>query len=283
MSPTSELPLYVAAGGGGDVLGALMVAIGEGRAPESLHIATFAWERKRFDPRLGPRAVDDFRDLRAPADDVWQVTPASRLRSGRSFLPALVSAARCNLYLLDPTRGVCGLRRQLAALGDYLGAEITVLVDVGGDILAEGGESGLRSPTADAMALAAAYGTSRPSSVLVLGLGLDGELTRAQWRAACGSAADARREPEPVTSLQASAADFIRPLLDWHPSEVAGLACPPPWATVATPRCAPTGCRSGSIVTPLVCTLSSTHGSWRATASPRLSATPAAWRRSRQR
>jgi hypothetical protein len=225
MSPTSELPLYVAAGGGGDVLGALMVAIGEGRAPESLHIATFAWERKRFDPRLGPRAVDDFRDLRAPADDVWQVTPASRLRSGRSFLPALVSAARCNLYLLDPTRGVCGLRRQLAALGDYLGAEITVLVDVGGDILAEGGESGLRSPTADAMALAAAYGTSRPSSVLVLGLGLDGELTRAQWRAACGSAADARREPEPVTSLQASAADFIRPLLDWHPSEVAGLAC----------------------------------------------------------
>ncbi|MGO8906830.1 MAG: DUF1152 domain-containing protein [Solirubrobacteraceae bacterium] len=218
-------PLYVAAGGGGDALGALMVALTEGGEPASIHVATFAWERKRFDPQIGPRAVSDFRNLLAPSAGVSEVGGESRLRRGRSFLPDLVRAAGCHVYLLDPTQGVRGLRAQLVALGDYLGSSDTFVIDVGGDILARGKEIGLRSPTADAMALAAADGTGASTWIVALGLGLDGELTRSQWREACRASARTQQIPEPARHLAPSAATFVRPLLTWHPSEVAGLAC----------------------------------------------------------
>jgi hypothetical protein len=218
-------PLYVAAGGGGDVLGALMVALSEGADPRGTHIATFAWERKRFDPRPGPRAAEDFVNLLAPSSGVRQMAQDSRLRRGRSFLPDLVREAGCQIYLLDPTHGVDGLRRQLVSLGDYLGASETLVVDVGGDILARGGEPGLRSPTADAMALAAAGETGRRAWIIALGLGLDGELTRRQWRAACRAGALHEETDIEPARLEADAAAYVRRLLSWHPSEVAGLAC----------------------------------------------------------
>jgi hypothetical protein len=219
------LPLYVAAGGGGDVLGVLLFALSEGRDPSSMHIATFAWERKRFDPQLGPRSAEDFRNLSTPTIDVRQVLGDSRLRRGRSFLPDLVRAARCHVYLLDPAEGVRGLRRQLASLSGYLNSSETLVVDVGGDILARGKEPGLRSPTADAMALAAASQTGTSTWVIALGLGLDGELTRAQWQAACRAGALQRVAPAEVEHLDADAASFVQTFLTWHPSEVAGLAC----------------------------------------------------------
>jgi hypothetical protein len=65
---TDGPPLYVAAGGGGDVLGALLLALSEGSDPSSMHIATFAWERKRFDPRPGPRTAEDFMNLLVPTN-----------------------------------------------------------------------------------------------------------------------------------------------------------------------------------------------------------------------
>lgn len=221
----AERPLYVAAGGGGDALGALMVALGDGLAPERTHIATFAWERIRFDPRPGPRAPADFDGLESVCPDVWRLASASRLRRGRSFLPDLVRATGCNLYLLDPSSGVRGLREQLTALSGHIGSEITMVVDVGGDILARGREDGLRSPTADAMALAAAAQTGLRMSVIAFGLGLDGELTRRQWRAACRSGARSQAGPVPERTLNAAAARLVRRWLAWHPSEVTGLAC----------------------------------------------------------
>jgi hypothetical protein len=202
-----------------------MVALSGGAVPGSIHIATFAWERKRFDPQLGPRAAGDFRDLISPSAGVREVGGHSRLRQGRSFLPDLVREAGCHVYLLDPTDGVHGLRRQLIALGQYLGSRETFVVDVGGDILARGEEIGLRSPTADAMALAAADETGATTWIIAVGLGLDGELTRSQWREACRAGAKSRGAPERPRYLAESAATFVRPLLTWHPSEVAGLAC----------------------------------------------------------
>ncbi|MGA9875377.1 MAG: DUF1152 domain-containing protein [Solirubrobacteraceae bacterium] len=215
-------PLYVAAGGGGDVLGALMVALTAGSMPASTHIATFAWERKRFDPQPGPRGARDFVNLHARQEGVHEVDGQTRLRAGRSFLPDLARETGCKIYLLDPTDGVVGLRRQLGALADYLDASETLVVDVGGDILARGKEPGLRSPTADAMALAASGEVGRDTWILTLGLGLDGELSRAQWQAACRAGAQAT---ETELYLGPEAAGFVRELLDWHPSEVAGLAC----------------------------------------------------------
>jgi hypothetical protein len=50
------------------------------------------------------------------------------------------------------------------------------LVDVGGDVVADGGEPGLKSPMADCLALAACAALPLPADVAVLGAGLDGEL-----------------------------------------------------------------------------------------------------------
>lgn len=207
------------------MLGALMVALGEGAAPESVHIATFAWERTRFDPQPGPRTAADFCELGQPAPGVWQIGTDSRLRRGHSFLPTVVRETGCQLYLLDPSSGVVGLRNQLSALACHVASEATLLVDVGGDILAKGGERGLRSPTADAMALAATEGIGQAVAVLALGMGLDGELTRKQWREAWRSGLRAHAATERPQELDRAAAVFVRKLLGWHPSEVAGLAC----------------------------------------------------------
>jgi hypothetical protein len=223
----TEVPdsLYVAAGGGGDVLGAAMVAATRGIPLEKLHVATFAWERKRYDPSLGPRGAANFYGLEAPAPGVWQFSSRTRLRRGRSFLPSLVHAVGCNVYLLDPHAGTHGLRRQLDALVRHLASPGITLVDVGGDILARGKEPGLRSPTADAMALAATVATGHCRAALAVGLGLDGELTDSEWRSACRNARNAGARLERPQRLDAAVARALQPSFDWHPSEVAGLAC----------------------------------------------------------
>ncbi len=60
-----------------------------------------------------------------------------------------------------------------------LGADLLIGVDVGGDSLASGNESGLRSPLADAMMLAAVseLASECPCCWGVLGYGSDGELS----------------------------------------------------------------------------------------------------------
>ena len=63
-----------------------------------------------------------------------------------------------------------------------LGCDLLVCVDVGGDVLARGGEPGLASPLCDAVMVAAALriaGRVKPL-LAVIGPGCDGELTAAE-------------------------------------------------------------------------------------------------------
>lgn len=217
--------LYVAAGGGGDVLGAVMVALSRGARLSDLSIASYAWERKRFDPAVGPRGPSDFDGLERVGPDVWRITPETRLRRGRSFLPALAARLGCSLYLLDPEAGVGGLSRQMDSIAQRVGARKLGLVDVGGDILARGREPGLRSPMADSMALAAAHVSGLASRVLAVGIGLDGELTATEAGAAKGVATRQQARADPVVRVTPASARVIQQCLAWHPSEVAGLTC----------------------------------------------------------
>jgi hypothetical protein len=207
--------LLIAAGGGGDALASLMVA--EALGVRAAGVATFAWERKMFDPRPGPREPGDFRRLGRHGKVNWQVGAESSLAEGHSFLPTLAAHTDVPLFLMDPRRGGAGLRRQLAELVEITGAGRAVVVDVGGDILARGDEPGLRSPLADALALAAAEGL--PEIELVcLGLGLDGELGADEWEPLLGEALDDRRLPWAL-------ADRYRRHFAWHPSEATAMAC----------------------------------------------------------
>lgn len=216
----SDSVLLIAAGGGGDALGSAMVADALGLPAAG--IATFAWERKMFDPRPGPRAPRDFRRLHLVGPGTWNVTPRTQLKGGHSFLPRLASVTTAPILLMDPSEGAHGLGRQLREMMATVSAERALIIDVGGDILAEGLERGLRSPLADALVLAAA--SELPEvRVATLGMGLDGELTETEchqaWR-------DGQRNGGWLSHpLPYQVAKRFRSYFRWHPSEVTGLAC----------------------------------------------------------
>jgi hypothetical protein len=210
--------VFVAAGGGGDVIAAAMLAArGELNGP--VNVATFSWDRLIVDPLPGPRSVDEFVGLVRLADGVHQVMPTSRTRApAGSTLPRLAGAMSARIFLLDANDGAVGLGRQLAGIARYVGADELTLVDVGGDVVAAGNEPGLRSPLADTLCLAGCLRSGVPASVVVCGPGLDGELDEAtvlaRWRTLGSRALPALTE--------AHVKEFL-PILDWHPSEATGL------------------------------------------------------------
>jgi hypothetical protein len=84
--------------------------------------------------------------------------------------------------LVDISGGATGTASGLEAAAKRLGCDLVVFVDVGGDVIAHGGEAGLASPLCDAVMLAAAaeLSASLPVVAAVYGAGCDGELTPAE-------------------------------------------------------------------------------------------------------
>lgn len=222
MTDSSRI-LFVAAGGGGDALAALMLADAAGLAPRQTVVASFAWERTMFDPRPGPRPPEHFSGLRRWGRHNWLVTPSSRLRPPHavSFLPRLAREHDSQVLLLDASCGVAGLRQQLIEAMELTRAQRCVLVDVGGDILARGDEKGLKSPTADAMVLAAAADVAQDSIAVVLGLGLDGEGGAQTLPAQLHDRGTVRCDLPP--SLPSRTARRFGASFRWSPSEATGL------------------------------------------------------------
>ncbi len=211
--------LLVAAGGGGDALAAITVhtLLHEQHRPAA--VMTFAWERLRVDPLPGPRCITDFDGLTrfGSYNAVINTTSRARPPSGTT-LPRLASELPVPLLLLDPAAGGTGLHLQVSEAVELLGADAVHVVDVGGDILAEGTEKDLRSPLADTLALCACLKLAVPVDVLVAGAGLDGELTPAYVRErvlALGGASLGR-----LTRAETVVAERT---LDWHPSEATAL------------------------------------------------------------
>jgi hypothetical protein len=211
-------PLYLAAGGGGDAIAAAMLhaARWPGVRPT---MATFAWDRLMVDPIPGPRSVTDFDNLRRLDERNFAITGETRpIPPAGSTLPRLASEVDATFVLLDPARGAVGLREQVAALVATTGADRVEVVDVGGDILGTGTEPELKSPLADALALAATEALPVPVEVLVAGAGLDGELSEELVLARIGQLWGRR-----VMRVGADEAAWAMPLFDWHPSEATAL------------------------------------------------------------
>ncbi|MBP2330457.1 hypothetical protein JOF56_010842 [Kibdelosporangium banguiense] len=210
--------LYVAAGGGGDAIAAAVLA--NRNAPgERAAIATYAWDRLIIDPLPGPRGAQDFNNLNEHAAHVWEITPNTTLKPpAGSTLPRLARELDARLFLLDPYSGAIGMAEQLQSIARFLGASSLVLVDVGGDLVARGDEPELRSPLADALALAACALTRLPCEVLIAGPGTDGELSEEQVAGRC-RALHCTRYPD----LRPDQVEHILPIFEWHPSEATGL------------------------------------------------------------
>ncbi|MFE3457393.1 DUF1152 domain-containing protein [Nocardiopsis aegyptia] len=208
--------LLVAAGGGGDALGASILARSLGLAVEDTAIATFAWERLRVDPLPGPRGTDSFNGLTWRTPGCALVTPRTApVSPSGSSLPRLSGDLGHPLVLLDPHDGEIGLRKQLAEAAEVYQADAVIVVDVGGDALARGNEAGLRSPLADALVLSACAAIDRPVHVSVLGPGLDGELSESEIMANAGAAEWRVIEGRHVGEFAS--------ILRWHPSEATGM------------------------------------------------------------
>ena len=97
----------------------------------------------------------------------------------------LAETTTARFVLLDPSGGATGMRQQLMELAECFSFESALLVDVGGDLLAVGTEEELRSPLADALALACLAEFPIPVRVAVAGPGLDGELAPSYVRSRC--------------------------------------------------------------------------------------------------
>lgn len=176
-------PLVIGMGGGGDVVGALASAeharIYDGAEPL---VGGLAWERRPIDPVPGPRRAEEIEGGQTLAPGVLLAGPRTRVRGREIYF----AESRMAAFLDRPTvlvaidQGPAAIARSLArALGE-LRADLLLFVDVGGDVLAQGDEPGLRSPLCDAVMLAAAHhlhAAGHPVLLGIFGIGCDAELT----------------------------------------------------------------------------------------------------------
>jgi hypothetical protein len=211
--------LLVAAGGGGDALGAIMVRHLISSSNEPPLIATYAWERTRIDPIPGPRGPDGFVGLVRTGKKLTEVGPQTEtVPRGRSTLPRLAAATGARLFLLDASTGAVGMRHQIRQLVEYLGVGRVVVVDVGGDVVASGEEPDLLSPLADALVLAACCDLPIPVDVAVAGPALDGELSEETVIESLGKV-----RAQSCGSVGPHDHDAIQAILGWHPTEATAL------------------------------------------------------------
>jgi hypothetical protein len=178
-------------------------------------ILTYAWDRLLIDPVPGPRGPADFTGLRPLTPNVYAVpAEAEPVAPAGSTLPRLAAELPHTFALIDPNQSVHGITRQLEEFIEYLNPKSIDLLDVGGDILAQGDEPTLRSPLADALTLAACCQLKVPVRLLIAGPGLDGELPAADLRPLLGRL---------IVALTAEHVEPIASVLEWHPSEATAI------------------------------------------------------------
>lgn len=179
----SKRPLVIGMGGGGDVVGALVTAELSRRydAAEPV-LGGLAWERRPIDPLPGPRTTHEIEHVQELAPGVLLAGPQTRVRDRhvRFAESRMAEFLDQQTVLITLERGPEMIASGLARAGAYLNRDLFVFIDVGGDVLAQGPEPGLRSPLGDSMMLAAAARLQQAGHPVlggVFGLGCDGELT----------------------------------------------------------------------------------------------------------
>ncbi|HZU60565.1 MAG TPA: DUF1152 domain-containing protein, partial [Solirubrobacteraceae bacterium] len=148
------------------------------------------------DPQPGPRRVEEIEHGEEVAPGVLLATARTSVRGrGVRFAESGMSE-----FLDEPTvlitleHGPAAIADALTQVGSRLQCDAFVFIDVGGDVLALGGEPGLRSPLSDAimLAVAARLGSAgQPVLGGVFGIGCDGELSPAEVLAGLGDLAAA--------------------------------------------------------------------------------------------
>jgi hypothetical protein len=214
-------PLVIGMGGGGDVVGALASAefarLYDGAEPL---VGGLSWERRPIDPVPGPRSEAEIEGAELLAPGVLLAGPRTRVRDrdvhfAESRMAAFLHRSTLLITIDD---GPAAIAAGLAAASSQLHRDLLVFVDVGGDVLAQGNESGLRSPLCDAIMLAAAQQLATeqiPVLLAIFGIGCDAELTASEVLAqlavvaAAGGLGGARGLTAPVAERLEAAMGFV--------------------------------------------------------------------------
>ena len=217
----AQRPLVLGMGGGGDIVGALATAeharIYDGAQPI---LGGVTWERRPIDPVPGPRAAAEIAGADQIAPAVLLAGPQTKVRDRDVYFAESRMAQVLGepTVLVDVNDGPRTVADGLALAADKLDRDLIVFVDVGGDLLAQGDEPGLRSPLCDAVMLAAAAhlrDAGRPVLAAIFGVGCDAELTpeevlaRLSDVAAAGGLSGARGLTEPVAQRLEQAMELV--------------------------------------------------------------------------
>jgi hypothetical protein len=190
-------PLVLGMGGGGDVVGALATAefmrLYDGAQPI---LGGLSWERRPIDPVPGPRRPNEIENAREIAPGIMLARPETRVRTRNIYFSESRMAGFLGqrTLLVDIHDGPVAIARGLSEALSRLDRDLIVFVDVGGDLLAQGDEAGLRSPLCDALMLAAAARLASqglPVLLGIFGIGCDAELTQDEVLARLASVASA--------------------------------------------------------------------------------------------
>jgi hypothetical protein len=214
-------PLVIGMGGGGDVVGALATAesvrIYDGGDPV---VGGVSWERRPIDPAPGPRRVDEIVDASELAPGVMLAGANTRVRDRDVHFAEsrMAEFLGQETVLIDIDAGPRAVAESLEAASAALECDLLVLIDVGGDVLAQGDELGLRSPLCDAVMLAVGAALAeRGNRILagIFGIGCDAELTPAEVLAllaevaGAGGLCGARGLTDPVASRLEGAMELV--------------------------------------------------------------------------
>lgn len=178
LAESAKKALVLGIGGGGDVLGAFPT----GRYLELLGVEVIlggvGWERIVYDPKPGPRSLEEVVGVERISETTGLADGETRTSYGVVFQCSnMARFLGKKTLLVDITKGVKGVARGIKETVRRMNIDFVVGVDVGGDVLAQGGEAGLRSPLADAMMLAALHQVDVPTVTAVFAPSCDGELT----------------------------------------------------------------------------------------------------------
>lgn len=220
-------PLVLGIGGGGDVVGALATAeacrLYHGARPL---LGGVTWERRVIDPQPGPRRIDEIEGGELIAPCVLAASPDTNAGGVLFAESHMADFLGERTLLVDPHPGSAAVAEGIATAADSFGADLIVMVDVGGDALAHGDEPGLASPLCDSVMLAAAArlgASGRDVLGGIFGVGCDGELTvdevmrRVSEVAAAGGLGGVRGLTPPVVERLEQAVNVV-------PTEASAMA-----------------------------------------------------------
>lgn len=161
-------------GGGGDIVSTIPVANFLKLFDFDVIHGGVLWDRLIVDPKPGPRALEELENAEKFNEVIALVKETTMTNYG--VKPNLARSAKQlgEVFAIDITKGVKKLARGFEEFINERKIGITIGVDAGGDALAVGYESGVRSPLADAVSVAVLNEIN--GLVSVAGIGSDGEL-----------------------------------------------------------------------------------------------------------